>query len=139
MFLAFPCTSQADFNAGKCLTCGPNGCNKMGFHASTKSDNGSLYFNTQSPRAFPYCQHHFLVNLISNTLSGQNQARGTFKITLNGDRTSSLPLELDNADVTFKPGSIESRLIESTKYIGENINQITVSYTKTTNIISSFL
>ena len=94
---------------------------------------------TQSPRAFPYCQHHFLVNLISSTLSGQNQARGTFKITLNGDRTSSLPLELDNADLTFKPGSIESTLIESTKYIGENINQITVSYTKTTNIISSFL
>ena len=111
----------------------------MGFYASSRTDNGSLYLNTQDAKAFPYCQHHFVVSLTSNTLAGQNQARGLFKITLIGDRTNSLPLELDNADVTFKPGSIEKRLIASAKYVGENINQITVSYTKTSNIITSLL
>ena len=111
----------------------------MGFFASSKTDNGSLYLNTQSANAFPYCQHHFLVVMNSNSLSGQNQARGLFKITLAGDRTTSLPLELDNADNTFKAGSTEIRLVSSTKYIGETINQVTVSYTKTSNLLSSFL
>jgi hypothetical protein len=111
----------------------------MGFYASSRSDNGSLYLNTQDAKTFPYCQHHFAVNLISNTLAGQNQARGLFKITLIGDRTTSLPLELDNSDVTFKAGSVEKRLIASTKYVGENVNQVTVSYTKTSNLISSLL
>jgi hypothetical protein len=138
-YTAYPCNSKDDFDSGKCISCGVNGCNHMGFYASSRNDNGSLYLNTQNARSFPYCQHEFVVKLNSNSLSGQNQARGLFKITLGGDRTSSLPLELDNSDSTFKPSSIESRLVSSTKYIGENINTVTVSYTKTSNLLSSFL
>jgi hypothetical protein len=111
----------------------------MGYKASASNDNGGLYFNTQHGEKFPFCQHQILVNLNSNSLSGQNQARGLFTVVFNGDKTKSLPIQLDNSDVTFKAGSTEARLVASTKYIGEDISQITVTYTKTSNLLSSFL
>ena len=138
-FTGFPCNNLDDFNSGKCITCGPKGCNHMGYLASIDNDNGLLYFNTQNGQKSPFCQHQLLVNLYSNSLTGQNQARGLFKISLTGEKGTSPAIELDNSDVTFKPSSIESRLVASTKYVGENLSQVTVSYTKTSNLLSSFL
>lgn len=138
-YVGYPCNSLTDFNNGNCLTCSSKGCNRMGYQATLGNDNGLIYLATQNGIKSPFCQHQISINLISNTLTGQNQARGTFKISLTGEKGTSPFIELDNADVTFKPGSIENRLIASAKYVGENISQVSVSYTKTTNIISSFL
>ncbi len=138
-YVGTPCNSLTDYNNGNCLSCGYRGCNRMGYGSTINNDNGLIYLTTQNGQKSPYCQHQLSVNLISNTLAGQNQARGLFKMTLTGEKGTSPQIELDNNDVTFKAGSIENRLVASTKYVGENINQVTVSYTKTSNLISSFL
>ena len=138
-YIGTPCNSLTDYNNGNCLSCGYRGCNRMGYGSTINYDNGLIYLATQNGQKSPFCQHQLSVTLTSNTLAGQNQARGSFKMSLTGETGTSSQIELDNADVTFKPGSIENRLVALTKYVGENISKVTVSYTKTSNILTSLL
>ena len=55
-YTSYPCQSQVDFDAGKCLNCTTRGCNHMGLWASKSNDNGGLYLTTQSGNKPPYCK-----------------------------------------------------------------------------------
>lgn len=134
-YTAYPCKNQDEFNKGNCLSCSIFGCNQMGFWSTKQNDQGSLYLNTQDADKYPYCEHFYRVTLNSNSLSGQVQAKGVFKITFNGEKGSSSSLVLDNNENTFKPGSSEKRLVPSSKYIGESITGATLSYTKAQNLL----
>ncbi|XP_059138689.1 pancreatic triacylglycerol lipase-like [Physella acuta] len=54
-FTSFPCSSEADFNAGKCTSCGSAGCYSMGYHADqmTSGQHTTLYLTTASQP--PFC------------------------------------------------------------------------------------
>ncbi|XP_069128522.1 inactive pancreatic lipase-related protein 1-like [Argopecten irradians] len=52
-FRAFPCNSKADFDAGRCHSCG-HGCSEMGNHANMHHAHGKFYLSTTAHQ--PFCQ-----------------------------------------------------------------------------------
>ncbi len=137
-YLAFPCSKADDFNSGKCIKCGENGCNEMGYWASSNTDQGMLFFNTQGVDKFPYCQYPYRVTLNSNALPYQTQTLGLFTIEINGDLDSYSSI-FDDTLTTFKANSSEIRLISSEKYLGEQVLSAQVKFTKTSGFISKWL
>jgi pimeloyl-ACP methyl ester carboxylesterase len=142
-FTAFPCSSKADFDAGKCLTCkSTNGCNKMGYWSSPTADRGSLYLNTQDPSVLPLCLQHYSLTLFSNNLNNIKQTRGKFTISFKTESQESSSIEtFDDSDTTFKQDSVETRLVSLKRPIGRSspIASATVTFTKTSNLLSAWL
>lgn len=138
---AFPCTSSDDFNAAKCLKCGSNGCNKMGYYASPNADQGSLQFSTNDGNTAPFCSHSYIVNVESG--NGPNMLQGRGHITMyflrNGETT---PVEVvDTTEATFKPESEAIRLISTHKLRPSDvtIDSVFIAYNRVTSVISSWL
>jgi pimeloyl-ACP methyl ester carboxylesterase len=142
-FTAYPCSSKADFDSGKCLTCSSeNGCNRMGYWSTPSRDLGALYLNTQNPLNLPLCLQQYSLTLYSNNLNNIKQTRGKFTISFktSAQETSSTEI-FDDSDATFKQDSVETRLISLTKPIGRttSIESAIISFTKTTNLMSAWL
>ncbi len=138
-YVAYPCNSQEDFDSGKCLQCGSSGCNRMGYWASAKRDVGSLYLKTQDANEYPYCQHHYLVTLNSNSLPKQTQTLGKFSIELEGELRKSPVIQIENSDKTIKAGLSYDYLVETTYHLGDTIKSAQIKFTKTTSLLSSWL
>jgi hypothetical protein len=142
-FTAFPCTSKADFDAGKCMRCSsPNGCNQMGYWSTPNRDQGALYLNTRDPLVVPLCLQHYSLTFYSNNLSGMTQTMGKFTIALktSAQETSSIET-FDDSDVTFKPNVVGTRLISLKRPIGRvvSVESATVSFTKMPNILINWV
>ncbi|KAI8793131.1 pancreatic lipase-related protein 2 [Biomphalaria glabrata] len=62
-FTAYPCDGGRDFNAGKCNTCGTQGCARMGYHARPSGDHTihSYYLTTSDTERF--CLYHTDVSI----------------------------------------------------------------------------
>ena len=139
-YLAYPCQSEADFNAGKCLKCGPKGCNRMGFGSRQDKDLGTLYFNTQSLRSDVFCKDNFAVSLFSNNLPKLTQTRGKFTAFFKlADGTTTSTEVLDNSEVTFKAESTEIRLISLNEKVKSDVESVWISFDKTANLLSSWM
>jgi len=141
-FVAYPCDSEDDFNTGKCIKCSSKGCNKMGYYSSPNLDLGSLYLNTQDPALSPLCLQNYALTLYSHNLNNIKQARGRFSISFKTDSQETSSTEIfDNSETTFKQDSVETRLISLKKPLtkGRAIQSAIISYTKTTNLVSSWL
>jgi pimeloyl-ACP methyl ester carboxylesterase len=138
-YIAYPCANKDAFDVANCLTCSSRGCNRAGFWASKSRDTGMLFYNTQPANKYPYCQLHYKITLNSNSLAGQTQARGLFTISLNGNLGKTDKLIIDDSDNTFKLGSSYTILLPSNKNPGNQIQSAQVTYTKTSNLLSSFL
>lgn len=52
-FFAHQCSSNSDFDNGKCLSCPAGGCGVMGYDADATSARGALYLSTSYHS--PYC------------------------------------------------------------------------------------
>ena len=142
-FTAYPCESEANFNAGNCIKCkSANSCNRMGYYSSPNFDRGSLYLNTQDPSISPLCLQNYALTLYSHNLNNIKQARGKFTISFRTASQDTSSVEIfDNSETTFKQNSIETRLITLKKPIvsSSSIISAIVSYTKTTNLVSGWL
>ncbi len=138
-YASYPCANQDDFNAGKCLKCGSSGCNQMGYWATPKRDVGSLYLKTQDADQYPYCQHHYLITLNSNSLPKQAQTCGKFTIELEGELGKSSVIQIENGDKTLKAGSSDAYLVEVSNHLGGSIKKAWIKFTKTTTLLSSWL
>ena len=141
-YTAYPCKGQDDFNSGKCLKCsGEKGCNRMSYWSDETTERGSLYLSTQSPFDMnTFCLQHYLTTLYSNKIYKLVQTRGKFTVTLETETgiLSSTEL-LDNSATTFRADSVESRLISLMKPLSEEVNALYVTFTKTPNLLSSWM
>lgn len=139
-FLAYPCSSQADFDSGKCMKCiSSNSCNRMGYWSSPSLDRGSLYLNTQNPDLEPLCLQNFGLTLYSHTIN-KITTKGKFSISFKTSTQEKSTTELfDDCSTTFKANSIESRLISLVKPIKGSIESATITFTRTTNILSAWI
>ena len=52
-FTSYPCASEDDFRAGRCLRCGNRPCPSLGYKANLYKRSGSFYLNTLS--RVPFC------------------------------------------------------------------------------------
>eukprot|EP00057_Strongylocentrotus_purpuratus_P001803 XP_001202114.2 PREDICTED: pancreatic lipase-related protein 3-like [Strongylocentrotus purpuratus] len=52
-YTAIPCKSEEDFVAGRCRSCGENGCKLMGYYTDEMNNNGSFFLSTRGHS--PYC------------------------------------------------------------------------------------
>ena len=142
-FTAFPCSSKADFDSGKCMKCSsPNGCNQMGYWSTANREQGALYLNTQDPLVLPLCIQHYSLTLYSNNLNNIKQTRGKFTISFKTSNQETSSTEtFDDSDATFKQDSVETRLISLKKPIGRtaSIESAVISFTKTSNLLSAWL
>jgi pimeloyl-ACP methyl ester carboxylesterase len=142
-FTAFPCSSKAEFDAGKCMKCAsPNGCNQMGYWSTANRDRGDLYLNTRNPLVVPLCLQHYSLTFYSNNLSGMKQTSGKFTITLKTSTLETSSTEtFDDADVTFKPNEVGTRLISLKRPIGRaaSVQSAIVSFTKMPNILINWI
>ena len=139
-FVAYPCASQADFDNGKCLTCkSSNSCNKMGYWSSTTADRGSLYLNTQNPDLRPLCLQNFGLTLYSHTIN-KITTKGKFTISFKTSTQQTSTTELfDDNETTFKADSIVTKLISLVKPISGSIQSATITFTRTTNILTAWI
>lgn len=139
-YQAYQCSSEQEFNQGKCVSCGKNGCNRMGFWSDSSKDQGNLYVRTQSPNGDSFCKQSYSVIMKSSDV-GFLQTSGKFTVyfeTRSGE-TSSVEV-LDDNTVTFKPGSIESRLVSINEPLNEqDIEAINVSFVKNGNWLTSWM
>ncbi|XP_052264636.1 pancreatic lipase-related protein 2-like isoform X2 [Dreissena polymorpha] len=80
-FLGYPCPGgYTDFQTGKCLDCGQEGCSIMGYSADIWHSSGSMYLNTRT--SVPFCGHHYYVevHMSSHTLN----TKGRVEVKLEG-------------------------------------------------------
>lgn len=140
-YLAYPCSSKADFDSGKCLKCPPEGCNRMGYWSSQSKSQGTMYLNTQSPLKESFCKHSYLINLVSNSkiTPSFNQARGKFSVYFENANQKSSTEMLDDMSTTFKPDSVENRIISFDDAFNGVPDSIYISYQKTTTLLSSWM
>ena len=138
-FTAYKCSSEADFNAGKCISCSGAGCNRMGYGSSPSKELGTLYLNTQTPTHLPLCKQNYLLTLYSNSLNNIQQARGRFTIIFKTAQETSQVYLFDDSDLTYKQGSIETKFISLNDPLRNSVESVFISYRKTTNFLSSWM
>ena len=138
-FTAYKCSSEADFNAGKCISCSAAGCNRMGYASSPTKDLGTLYLNTQSPKQLPLCKQNYVLTVYSNYLSGLQQAKGKFTIYFKTETETSKVYVFDDSSVEFKQGSVHSRLISLTEPLSKSVQSVFISYNRTIDIFTFWL
>jgi pancreatic triacylglycerol lipase len=141
-FTAYPCSSKEDFNAGKCVNCGTNGCNRMGYYSLPTRDLSTLYLNTQNPLISPLCLQNYRLTLYSHNLNNIKQARGKFTISFTTASQQKSSIEtFDDSETTFKQNSVETRLISLRTPLNSasSIQSAIISYTKTSNLVSGWL
>ena len=143
MFTAYPCSSKADFDAGKCMKCtSPNGCNRMGYWSTATRDQGALYLNTRDPLVLPLCLQHYSLTFYSNNLSSMKQTMGKFTIALKTSALETSSTEtFDDSNVTFKPNAVGTRLLSLKRPIGRaaSVESAIVSFTKMPNILINWI
>ena len=141
-FTAYPCESEANFNAGNCIKCkSANSCNRMGYYSSPNNDQGSLYLNTQDPLKSPMCLQNYVLTLYSSYMNNLQGARGKFTVSFKTAKETSSVEIIDSGDTVILQNSIEKRLISLKKPIDStsSIISATVSYTRTPNILINWL
>ena len=143
-FQAYHCESDQEFKAGKCLRCSAEkgGCNRMGYWArGGNAEYGSLYLNTQPPMGDSFCKTSYVVSLESNNALGLVRTVGTFKLSFQmGSGLISSPEVLDDCAVTFKPDSVEDRLLSvDGESKVEEIDALYVSFSLTSNFLTSWM
>ncbi|CAF1129831.1 unnamed protein product [Didymodactylos carnosus] len=123
-YLAYACTNYDDFRSSKCsLSCEDGHCNRLGYYASSKGAQGSLYLVTQDTNALQFCYYA--------------QTRGQIVIMLSGTlQTASMIF--DNDETTFKRGGTVTRFIPLTADIGQ-LQYVDVSFKRTDNWLSASL
>ena len=139
-FTAYPCKSQADFDSGKCMKCSsPQSCNRMGYWSSPSLDRGSLYLDTQNPDLDPLCLQNFGLTLYSHSINKVN-TKGKFTISFKTTTQQTSTTEIfDDSQATFKANSIETRLISLVTPITGSIESATISFTRTTSILTGWI
>ncbi|XP_055954374.1 inactive pancreatic lipase-related protein 1 [Patella vulgata] len=130
-FKAFPCASQKDFDAGKCLHCHGNGCSNMGYHADKTAGRGSLYLETESASTF--CDYHYQLNI-----SSESAMDGLVKAKLHGTKSDTNMLPLNKKSEIYNSGNVMSHLIKTRADIG-TITGVTLEYDKTASILTNWL
>lgn len=139
-FTAYPCKSEADFKAGKCLTC-IKGCNKMGYWSSASKDLGPLYLDTKSPTLLNnLVKQNYKLTLYSESRD-QLQARGIFKMYFKTLQVTSPDIIIEDDTVTFKRDSPpEVRLLSLNKPVNDGpVLKMFVSYQRKTSLLSWWL
>jgi hypothetical protein len=140
-YQAYPCTSEKDFKAGNCVECSSRGCNRMGFWASPDNDLSTLYLDTKFPLLKKdMCRQNFGVSLVSNDVKGMGWGCGVVNIILETtSKEKSTTERLDNAWAVFMPLSVETRLVSLDTLLLDEIDTLTISYTRTGNWATSWL
>lgn len=133
---AYPCSSHSEFESNKCLKCGQNGCNRMGYWSSESTDNGSLYLSTSSLRnTESFCINKYQIQLKSAS-QNPTQTRGTFRVyfeTQSGIKSESILF--DDSDSTFKPDSVQSRVVSSkSQLMSDDLQFAYLTFNKVKNL-----
>ena len=141
-YTAFPCSSQADFEAAKCIECGEV-CllfNTMGYRSEHNNWKGAMFLSTHSTTDLqPYCKQSYRVDLFSNDIEKLVQTRGIFTIYFQSESGDISSVELlDDGTSTFRTNSIEKRLVSLGRPLSD-IAGVFISFTKKTSVISSWL
>lgn len=133
-YKAFPCNSSEDHFNGDCITCGPTGCNRMGYWAKPEKVPKSYYLQTQSVSAADKCVQNFQVKLISENL-GNKKAKGTFSMYFESSGEASSTEALDNGTIEFSSNSIVKVLLSLKKPMNSlNITRAFITYKRGWNI-----
>ena len=111
----------------------------MGYWSSPSLDRGSLYLNTKSPDAKPSCYQNFGLTLYSSS-SNIFYTKGGFRILFKTTTQQTSTTEVfDDSQATFKANSIETRLISLVTPITGSIESATISFTRTTSILTGWI
>jgi len=130
-FIAYPCSSQANFNSGHCLTCPGNGCSRLGYHADAETGRGSLYLNTEDSSSF--CSYHYQVNVTS-----ENAVDGIVTVIVYGDKANSHAKQLETQNEIINVGDTVSHMLTTRTDVG-NVTGVGVRYDKTDTLLVHLL
>lgn len=122
-FEGFRCTSEDDFNKGKCIPCEGEDCGFMGLHADrVRPAEGShtrsnYYLKTSS--AAPYCRFHYKVAVTISNLHWSHRERGSLYVSVNGQNGTLGDTKLNKAHFYILPGQTYTYVLTSHTDIGE--------------------
>lgn len=103
-FQAFPCASEEDFKANKCLSCQGNGCASMGMHADKNRPSPQQhvkYYLSTADHA-PFCEYHLQITV---KLGQGDSEFGNLALMVRGSNSVTSRLTLNSSPVTLSPGS----------------------------------
>ncbi|XP_059167372.1 pancreatic triacylglycerol lipase-like [Physella acuta] len=135
-FMGYTCNNEADFENGKCNTCGTAGCSFMGLHADrnipARGSYRKVYLHTANHQ--PFCQFHLDVTLKLQPNVGQT-TKGAVAVVINGDKGSTNRVQLNAGAINFEPGSVHTFQVATPNDIG-NIRNIMVIYMHTVSLLN---
>ncbi|KAK7100049.1 hypothetical protein V1264_023057 [Littorina saxatilis] len=123
-FTAYPCASDDDFRAGRCMRCGNRPCPSMGYGADLYKRSGAFYLHTQSQA--PFCGYHYLVKVTLATDMPET-ASGLFHVQVTGDHGHTSPMLLHTGALT--PGQVVSAVMLAPEEIG-HVTSVTLTLTE---------
>jgi pimeloyl-ACP methyl ester carboxylesterase len=139
-YQAYPCASEKDFKAGKCIHCSSRGCNRMGLWASQSNDLSTLYLDTKAPLLKKdMCRQNYVVTLISNNIDSMGWGCGVVTVFFETPNQKSTTEMLDNSDAIFKQGTVEQRLVSLNTLLVDEIETLTISYKRNGNWFTFWL
>ncbi|XP_076462882.1 inactive pancreatic lipase-related protein 1-like [Babylonia areolata] len=130
-FTAYPCSSEDDFDQGRCLGCPGNGCSRLGYHADGESGRGSMYLHTQDSASF--CNYHYQINMTS-----ENAVDGIITLTIYGDKGRTSPTPLTTKNEIVNTGATISHLVTSRTDVGA-VTGVGVHFAKSHTILVHLL
>ncbi|CAG5121725.1 unnamed protein product [Candidula unifasciata] len=138
-FLAFPCASEEDFEAGLCQSCGVVACSRMGFHADKyKPPPGQkvIYYLKTGAQA-PFCLYHYTVTVtFSNGSWPSVSGRASVEINLDGFKSSWVSLTGDETRI-FAPGQTATFYVDLPQNVG-NVTALSFKWQKSFSLSTLF-
>jgi len=134
-FMAFPCDKAEDFTSGKCTTCVGSQCGRMGFHADKHIPaTPTKYFLSTAAHA-PFCQYHVEFTIHLGTQS--TTERGTLKVRLQGDQSSTAWVTVEEDPKEFDPSTSHAYTFGVPSDLG-HVTSVEVSWHHMSSITDPF-
>ncbi|CAF0903028.1 unnamed protein product [Brachionus calyciflorus] len=140
-FYGFKCNSKKEFDEGKCLSCGSNGCNTMGYNVSQDKDLGNLYLRTQPMSKTQFCQQHYLISLYSVSSednSNLTKAYGVFSVQLESEDQQTDVKVLETIK-TVQLQSTHKQLVSFDVAINQDVKSLVIYFSKFNGFLERFL
>ncbi|ESO92402.1 hypothetical protein LOTGIDRAFT_233162 [Lottia gigantea] len=123
-FTSYPCDTYANFQSGRCLSCGRTGCSVLGYYSDQYHARGKMYLNTGSK--LPFCGYHYGVTIVG---AKTPETKGLISLRLKGKWGDSGFVPVTKKDETLKGQAIFSHVVVSPAEVGD-VEEVTIKYNK---------
>ncbi|GFS05089.1 pancreatic lipase-related protein 2 [Elysia marginata] len=109
-FKAYPCASEEDFQANRCLSCQQEGCAYMGMHADKNRPPSLQYvkYYLSTDEHAPFCEYHLQITIKLGQAGTFGSETGDLSLVVKGSNTVTPRITLNSSPMKLSPGSVHT-------------------------------